>query len=539
MGEIDYTYSQGIINLQPNTQEGDEIPVGDGNLYFNGGMVSNNRASKLSNTQFSEGINFDIDQLGQVTTRRGVALQGVSPTGSSIQGLGYFDTPSFEYLLEVANTKLYRFDGSAWSAAISGYTANSASLKIDFAQLINFMYFVDGNGPAQRYDGTSITSGTASWGVTTVPPNGCSGICTHQNRLIVWGDPSNPQYLYISDIISSNFASTNLVQVGTGDGDNIIGCLSWISDQLLVFKERSIYVADTSQGVGSSAALQRIHNTVGCVSKRTIKQIGADKVGQDVFFLARDGVRSVLTTIQDGQQGITPPISYPINDWIQRINWGVASTSNAVYWNNRYLIALPIDSASTPNYVFVYHTINQSWSGYWLGWTPKIFCITGFAENPHLTFGDASGNVMQWLDYVPLTGETEVDYKDNGVDISSSITTKAYNFSQFQNNKIGHNVECEFFDSEAAINLYVNMDGSGPIQSISNFDSSLDPGFMVPFSVPLVIAAGGVRRASNDLLQYGEFREIQLTVSSTSGKVALKTINLLAFLRLPQTIYGN
>ncbi len=521
------------INLEPLS--GDSPVIDDGSFYFNGGQFSNNRASKLDPNQFFAGENTDIDQLGSNTTRRGTSELGTAPNSTRIQGLSYFDIPSTELLLQVSNTRLYSFDNSSWSSAIAGYTATNATLQVNFAQLVDKMYWVDGAGLAYRYDGTTIQASSA-WGVGTQPPSASKFVVEHRNRLIWGGDPVTPQTVWPSDILDPNTPSGNAIEIGKGDGDAITGYLSWIQDQLLVFKERSIHVVDISAGVGSNATVQKIHGTIGCVSNRSIKQIGADSIGQDVFFLAKDGVRSILTTVQDGQQGVTPPISFPINDIIQRINWAFATTSNAVYWNNRYMLAVPLDSAQTPNYVLVYHVINKSWSGFWSGWTPTIFCVSAFQSDLRLNFGQTDGKVLQWLDYVPATSEVDATFQDDGVDIVTSFTSKAYIFNAPANKKLGYLVEIEFYQSLAVVDILIQIDGQTPITAASNFDTNAGSGFLIPFMVPLVIGTSGISRAVVDLMAFGEFREMQIIIQATAGKVALKTIQLMAFLRKNQLI---
>ncbi len=522
-----------VINLQP--VQGDEQVSDDGSIDFGGGQFSNNRASKLQGNQFFGGQNIDVDQLGQVTTRRGISKLGTSPNSTIIQGFTFYSNQTSDMLLQISNKKLYSFSGSTWSSAISGYTASSATLQVNFAQLISNIYWCDNSGAAFRYDGTTVLT-AGSWGVGTAPPSGLKNLCVHQNRLVFWGLPSDFQTLLFSDILSENTPTTNYVEVTKGDGDSIEGCLSWISGGLLVFKRRSIYVVDTTAGVGSSATINKVHDTVGCIAARTIKQIGADGLGQDVFFLAKDGVRSILTTFQAGEQGVTAPISYPINDLIQRINWSAASTCNATYWNNRYMLAVPIDSSSTPNYVLVYHTINKSWSGYWIGWSPTVFAISQFSGEPRLNFGDASGNVMQWLDYTPLNLETPGSFQDAGTDETTIFTTKAYTFQNLLNAKLGYQLEVEFYKSTATVLIQVSIDGQTPVTLVNGYNTSAGSGFSVPFTLPLVIGSSGIRRSSADLMSVGEFREIQVIITATSGKLAMKTIQLNAFLRNTKTL---
>jgi len=55
------------------------------------------------------------------------------------------------------------------------------------------------------------------------------------------------------------------------------------------------------------------------------------------------------------------PLSAPIDDIIAKINVNAVSNSVAVYFNNRYYLAVPINGSTTNNCVLVYNFINKNW----------------------------------------------------------------------------------------------------------------------------------------------------------------------------------
>lgn len=520
-----------VVNIE--ARGNDKSPLADFSYQFNGGMVTNNLPSNLTETQFALGINTDIDQLGQVTTRRGSTSLGTAPNSTRIQGLTYYDTPSFEYLMQASNTRIYAYDNISWGSALVGYTGANNTLKVRFSQLIDKMYWVDSNTVAYRWDGTTVQASTA-WGVATQPPTGCKFIKTHKNRIMIAGNPSAPQTLYPSDLLDPNFASTNQIEISKGDGDNITGLLSWIQNNFLVFKERSVWAVDTTLGVGSTATLQCLHNNIGCVSQDSICQIGSSEIGQDVFFMAKDGVRSLTTTIQNGQSGIQDaPLSYDINDWIQRINWSAQTNITSYYWNNRYFLSLPIDSATTPNYTFVFHTVNKSWSGYWTGWTPTAYAQSAFTGDLRLNFGQSDGKVRQWRDYVATNIEDEIDYQDDDVDYITYFKSKAYLFQSLAAYKRGFGFEVEFYNSRADVDIGFSLDASSTYNILTGFNSDTGSGVILPFLIPITFPLSGIARARGDLMQLGEFRELQCIVQSQAGKMAMKKVIMYAWVRIP------
>jgi len=82
------------------------------------------------------------------------------------------------------------------------------------------------------------------------------------------------------------------------------------------------------------------------------------------MFLSDQGIYSITFLDEYNLRGTGTPISETIQPYIDRINQDYAHLSSAVYFNNRYWIALPIDSsvgagnATKLNTIIVYNFIN-------------------------------------------------------------------------------------------------------------------------------------------------------------------------------------
>ena len=145
-------------------------------------------------------------------------------------------------------------------------------------------------------------------------------------------------------------------------------------------------------------------------------------MGEDLLFLARDGVRSLKRTMAEEmvaeQSGV---ISYPIQDLIDSINWSAAAQqATATFWNGLFLLSVPILSSAENNCCLVYSANTNSWIGYWQGnpdhnIKPIDFCIAafgGYAEK--LLTLDKIGNPMEFRDYIsPQNAVSATDYQDN------------------------------------------------------------------------------------------------------------------------------
>ena len=493
---------------------------------FVGGQVSHMRANLLSATQFSESENMDIDKFGAIITRRGTVIVGATLT-NPIRGLAFMDTPTTEQLLTVSNGVLYKSTGSTFSS-VSGYTPATAN-DVNFAQLIDKVYMTDNSVNVYSYNGTAVTDE----GTTSSDPPKCKFIATHTNRIFAANTENFNDEVAASDLLDGGtWASSFQFRVGGGEGDPITGIVSWYNFNLLVFKTRSIHVVSTTPTESTAANWQvhRIDNTVGCVGHRTIAQ-----AGPDVFFLARDGIRTVRTILAGAQSSVSEPISIPIDDIIGRINWGYASKCCATFWDNKYMLSVPLDSSTTNNYTIIYNTVSRSWSGYWTGWTPNAFCVSSFSDNPKMVFGDSSGNVLTWQDFVEEASESDASYQDNGVSYESMMMSRGHVFGDYMSTKLGNHIEIELETSTVGchcVDLLATTDEGNKLRDsmLASNISNDSTGVPLPVDLDFTLPEIGIFSKSYNLTNQGEFGEIKFKVKSESGKLHLRSIKASAYM---------
>lgn len=190
-----------------------------------------------------------------------------------------------------------------------------------------------------------------------------------QNRLVL---KTSAHYIAVGDILSDTFDMTlNNFNINLGSGDSIVGFLPWIESQFLVFMRRAIYIAfiETTNYIsgppGINSSITIVTNEVGCLSRRSIVN-----AGQFVFFLSPKGVHMLTPQLDLKLLGNTQPLSEPISDFFDEINYTTANHAAAAYYNNRFYISIPWKgsdySAQNPtwsynNRVAVYNTLNQQW----------------------------------------------------------------------------------------------------------------------------------------------------------------------------------
>lgn len=490
----------------------DDTPVFDVCSSFDGGQVSNVRANLLKENEAALMQNFDITREGEAITRRGSTRLGgtVDPTFGTVKGLTYFETPTYSYPVAATLSGPRYYNGSTWPqlsiglpTGIGGLTAND----VIFAQGINKLYMADGYNNIWSWDGTTTADlGNAS---NAQPPAAPRWVTWHTDRLAAAGMAALPDSIYFSQFLDGatwDKASWS-IRVGAGEGDLITGMLSWTDFNLIVMKRRSIWVvnADPTLDV-SQFEIKPLSRAIGCIAPKTAVQ-----VGDDVFMLTTQGVRSVRRTIaSEQQQDIGPALSQPVNDIINRINpavvWYMAA---AIHWNNRYIISLPIDTATYPNYCLVYNTLTNTWSGFWTGMGGKYFSyrIPAVGQPARMVF-ENGGFVHEWLDYILTANEVTATFQDNGTDIACRILTRAMNHNDPVSPKTGLSMEVEYV-SAGTLTAQLVKDGANAGSAVA-------------------LSSANTRK-SFDVMGIGPYRELQLDLNSTAGKQTIRHIHASAF----------
>ncbi len=240
---------------------------------------------------------------------------------------------------------------------------------------------------------------------------------------------------------------------------------------------------------------------------------------------------SIGQVLNGAQTIVEPqPISTAIGNFIERINWNVADKACAKFWNNRYLLSVPIDGATTNNYTLVFNTITQSWSGYWTNWTPSVFAESAFAGQLRLNFGQPDGKVLTWLEYVAQNDETDNTFKDDGVFYPSSITTRGFVFREQMNDKIGRNAEFEWNNSRALVDVYQIRDDVLTEQRLntSKIDTAAGSGVVLPKALPFMFGRTEVVKKAYSNISKGTFNQIQFRIEAEENKIQLRGVKASA-----------
>jgi hypothetical protein len=357
---------------------------------------------------------------------------------------------------------------------------------------------------------------------TIRPPAGISLLVWHTERLVASGITNTPDTIFFSQILDGGtWDQLNWsIRVGASDSDAITSITGWTNYNLLVLKQHSSWIVGCDPQIEPAAfQINRVHDRIGSMSPRTVCQVGTD-----IFFLSDScqvhSIKNILASEQ--QKEVGPALSYPVQDILDRINRSAIETATAFHWRNRYILAVPLDAATNPNYVLVFNTLTNSWSGVWTGIKPLYFTSRLDGKTQKLCFAQSDWSVVDWMDYVTLSQETGIAFQDQGIDYPSNVTTRAFSWNDPICTKTGLNVEFECNKSMAEVTVNVIRDDMIPVyfEAFATVQTSL----VLPLTLPFQLPQSGVVRKSFDLQRYDPFRELQFEVTAAGGKLSMRSI---------------
>jgi hypothetical protein len=370
-----------------------------------------------------------------------------SVTGSYVITVTGTTTFTFQYTNNTASTYIAQTGQSGW-------TARRGKPPLIW----------DGQGTLLSAPQKFMVDGTTVTGITESVPCADFGLY-FQNRLVLkYGD----YQVLVSDILSEQCDTTlNNFIINTGGNDSIVGVLPWVQDQFLVFMTKSVYVVyvdtnnfDIGSPPGAQSSTTVVTTEIGCLARRSIVA-----AGQFVFFLSANGVHMLTPQLDLKLLGNTLPLSEPIADFFDTVNYNAVQNSVATYFNNRFYIAMPTGTATRNDKILVYNTLNQAWES--IDYYPtglfqdnfilsayinqrRLMIITNFAGSTQyggvfLTEEQVEGDEFNTSDVTPLLPfnlfpaslqpngepvktESTIATTQNFIHIPASIKTREYAF---------------------------------------------------------------------------------------------------------------
>jgi hypothetical protein len=188
-------------------------------------------------------------------------------------------------------------------------------------------------------------------------PSGTFSAPTYTDRKIT-------DEIAISDILDSHTFDqiTNQFRITGGTTDYLVAMQGFYDDSLVVLNRNSLHLISGTAGSLSDTKVTQLTTEVGCLAKKSVVM-----KGNAMFFLSDDGVYAVEFLNDYNLRGADEPISKNIQPYIDRINKNLAAEAVGVLFNNRYYLAVALDSsagannATGNNSILVFNFLNKAW----------------------------------------------------------------------------------------------------------------------------------------------------------------------------------
>ena len=445
---------------------------------------------------------------GQIVTRQGGRVRAITVTTG---GSNYTSATAI-------------VSGPAWGGEIPTTTVTVAGGAVT-AVVVND----GGSGYPAAPTVTIVGDGAGATATASVsaPPQNLRLLINTGNRLFAVGSGANRNTLYASDILDPNvWDASNSIIVNADDGDEITAIVQFYQNRIIVFKRRRIFQITIPPDATSGAdwIVELISNNTGCVASQTAVQVNSD-----VFFLADDGLRSVVRSAADDFTTVGLPISEVVKDEIQEINTAQVGKASALFYDNRYFLAIPTGANDYNDTLLIYNTVLQAFEGVW---SPQVmqFTLSNFSGQGVRALGKSTtGIILQYNGHKNPSQTTSADYQDAGVAYSSYVRTKDFDFGDPFAEKHGSHFEVVFDDSnstDVTISIQRDIDvGDVDVQPNLNVASSK---LTLPFVLPAVLPTSLKKRIASDLRAYEKWRLLNIKVAATGDKLAIRQITAAA-----------
>ncbi len=379
-GEFALIENRGIVHQTDGVSQGDIISVvGDKTLSADqtSGLVIGERLTVAKVFAAGSTISITAATASAVSGGEFDGLYKVTATAAS-HGKNVGDP------ITIAGFGDTKIDGKRFVAEISGndiifYVPQNPSTTISgdetLALAAGFEFYLDPSKTSTHVtDGESLTSTpvfarkvSEGLGFTHMPAPEYG--VYHQRRLAVpyrysvsdvadtYADRKIFDEILISDILDTDTYDQVYGQFrfNAGKSDFNVGMLSFSDDKLVVFNRNSIHIV-VGNGDLSGFQSQLLTDEVGLTARNSVIQ-----VGNQILFLSDNGVYGLSFVDLYNLRGNEVPLSESIQKTIDTINKAHVDKASAVYFDNKYYLAVPTGTSEVNNTLLIYNFLNKSW----------------------------------------------------------------------------------------------------------------------------------------------------------------------------------
>ena len=541
-GEFAITENRGIVHQQDGVQVGNVVEV----------LAAKTDPSDQT-SGLKEGARFDVAKVftGGSSVSITAATVGSQISGGEYDGLYKADLTIASHTFNVGDpidiagfgdTKLdgARFVAEKTASTISVYIPQSLTPSIggdETATLAHgFEFYINSDGYDGRVsDGLTLTSTpiftrevSVGLGFTHMPAPPYA--IYHQRRLVMpfnftvndaensYTAKDSSDEIIASDILDSDTYDQIYAQYrfNAGTADFNVGLHSFANDTLIVFNRNSIHEVRGMANI-KNASSRLITDEVGLVARKSVVQVGSS-----VIFLSDNGIYNLQFLDEYNLRGGEVPMSESINSTINRINQNAWSDSAAVYFDNRYFIAVPLDGSDTNNAILIYSFLNKQWE--------SVDTVDNSSWDISNLIVSGKGDERAVYAVNRLGGIHRLDYRDDGLDrviaeiggddatydVKSSMTTRQYTIGTMERKKWREFDIHIQSDTDYRSDLTISAETENP-------DATFTLGTLSEYNNQETLAEGediSIRGRIGNRRGYG----LQFTINNTSGRPRIRAI---------------
>ena len=385
-------------------------------FYINnlgGGLNSKSSPLILKDNESSDCRNVYFDTSGAIIKRSGQDVYTTTPstgTISAIDGLYQFNMDNgSQFLMGVSGGSLLKMDEAdgTWDT-ITTVTSQTTAKLCDWATYQDICIVTNGTNNPQEWSGSGATTNLDA--VSDLTLTRADWVADFKDRLflgnVTVSGTAYPNRVYYSDNTDiTTWGTTSFLTVGYSDGEAITG-LRVLGDELIVYKERSIWKIRYMGDPDLPFAIYKSLSDVGCISGRTIQEVTNHHV-----FLSSTGELYVFNGVNS-----------------EKISGRIDATLQA-YSKSRY------DEAVSANY----RKLNQ----YWLSFT------TSGSDHDRVIVWDYFNNSFTEYDGIEMNAATTY----LGTDFTEKLITGDSTYGQIFQQDTNRNDD-DYAGTATAINGY-------------------------------------------------------------------------------------
>jgi hypothetical protein len=357
---------------------------------------------------------------GNVTVKAGdviVVRQATTPDFAEMVGKEY-------QVVEATTTTI------KWYAPVGNYNTNTTSDVFEF-------------GGRFSVGGGFMHQPGAPWGVhfqrrLWVPfyydQSGAYNAVAYASRKIT-------DEISVSDILDTTTFDQieNQFRVSGGTADYVVAMHGFYDDGLVVLNRNSLHIVKGTLGGLLDVTVKELTSEIGCLARKSVVMRG-----NAMLFLSDDGVYGIEFLNDYNLRGTEEPLSKNIQPYIDRINDDYSDRAVGVLFENRYYLAVPLDSvpgagdAYGNNAILVYNFLNKGWESLdTFGdsrFLIKDFVIGSASERNNLYAVTSNGGLHQIEAFESSNDTLNIDNSAAVVSptINASLTTRGYDLGTME-----------------------------------------------------------------------------------------------------------